>query len=151
MFPDVGLRAVVPGVERGAVLAQKESSWFGKGELFAEGQPMRLDNWILTGHDDAFRARVWSFVGGRIPRGTPPLLNLSMEEKREEFVGCGHQERSPCRRCYRNGYHHRWLSTTWGDIRARVPRLRSAQEPFRPRVIGAWQRPQTEVEGAVLV
>ena len=112
---------------------------------------MRVTSGILPEARDAFQVEVWGLLREVLMRLLVYVLEELMEEERARFVGCGPYERSGRRRCYRNGYHERLLSTVWGDVRVRVPRVRGAGEPFRPRVIEAYQRREREVEEVVVM
>jgi transposase-like protein len=69
-----------------------------------------------------------------------------MEVERDQFLGCGHYERSRHRKGYRNGYRRRYLETTYGSLRIRLPRVRESEVPFRPRTIAAYQRRSAQVD-----
>ena len=53
--------------------------------------------------------------------------HLVMEAERDLFLGCGHHERCPNRRGYRNGYEGRHLGTAYGVLRLRAPRVRGTE------------------------
>ena len=112
---------------------------------------MRVTSGILPEVRGGLQGRVLGLLWEALMAFLGRVLNELMEEERARFVGCGPYERSGRRRCYRNGYHERVLATRWGEVRVRVPRVRGAGEPFRPRVIEAYQRREREVEEVVVM
>jgi len=95
---------------------------------------------------DVFQLQAAAFIDRRIALYRRRMLEQIMEAERDQFLGCGRYERSTERRGYRNGYRRRYLQTTSGSIRLRVPRLRGAQRQWHPRTIAAYQRRTRRVD-----
>jgi len=77
------------------------------------------------------------------------LLESVMEAERDEFLACRPYERGSHRRGLRNGYESRWLETSWGSLRLRVPRVRQTVRPFRTRLFERHRRHWRDLEEAV--
>ena len=62
------------------------------------------------------------------------LLNSLVSAKADEACGAPYGERSPGRTNSRNGYRERGLLTPAGDIRVRIPKLRTGTFVFHKRI-----------------
>jgi len=112
-------------------------------QVSSEGRPVQE---MVTDRGEAIQEALWErlVVEGR---GTMErLLNRMMEAERMVFLGCAPYERTRVRRGRRNGYDGRQLDSRWGRLRLRVPKVRDAAEPFRPRALRAYQRRQRALE-----
>lgn len=77
------------------------------------------------------------------------LLETVMEHRRDQLIGCAAHQRSSARRGLRNGYYERWLDTTRGPVRLRVPRVRDCREPLDVLVLEHYGRRRPEIDGAI--
>ena len=64
------------------------------------------------------------------------LLNSSLLAQQDEHLGCGRYERMSSRNGQRNGFKHRTIRTSTGQITLDVPQVRNAQTPFTPIIPG---------------
>jgi len=88
----------------------------------------------------------WKEVEGESRRMTESLLNGLLRAERTEWLGAGHYERHPQRRGHRNGFTDRTLDSRWGPLKVRIPRVRGVAQPFRTRLLAAYQRRQRHIE-----
>lgn len=63
------------------------------------------------------------------------LAQLGLEQDQEDFLGRGRYERTPDARGSRNGYEDAGLQTAEGRVSVRIPQVRGAGEPYRPRLM----------------
>lgn len=68
--------------------------------------------------------------------GVQYLGQASLEQEQQDFLGRGHYERTEDEpRGYRNGYQPAKVNTAEGQVSFRVPQVRGADEPFRPKIL----------------
>lgn len=103
----------------------------------------------VGGAEDRGQVQAAMLVQGKVRGFAERLLNGLMEAERNRFLGCAAYERTRARSGYRNGYEDRGLDSCWGRLGLRIPRVRSAETPFRTEVIGRYRRYQGQVEEAV--
>jgi transposase-like protein len=72
--------------------------------------------------------------------GARLLLSVGMEEEITEYLGRGRYGRGGERPGYRNGHRERRVRCASGEVEVSVPRVSDTVEPFRSRLLGAWQR-----------
>jgi transposase-like protein len=75
-------------------------------------------------------------------------LNALLEAEADALCGARRYERSPERVDTRAGHYRRSLQTKAGDVRLRVPRLRSL--PFETQIIERYRRRESSVEEALV-
>lgn len=87
-----------------------------------------------------FQLQIERAIHGRIAHAHCRLMERILEAERDQHLQCQAYQRTGRRAGYRNGYRLRYLETTRGSLRIRVPRVRGCAEPFRPRALEAYQR-----------
>ena len=75
-------------------------------------------------------------------------LNGLLEAEADELCGARRYERSPERLDTRSGHYERKLETKAGEVRLKVPRLRSM--PFETEIIERYRRREASVEEALV-
>jgi transposase-like protein len=75
-------------------------------------------------------------------------LNKLLEQEASELLKAGKHERTAEREGYRSGHYERNLSTTSGDVRLKVPRLKGMT--FETAVIERYRRRESSVEEAIV-
>lgn len=79
---------------------------------------------------------------------TKKLLEVIMEQQRDEYMAVEALDEELCRSDYRNGYYLRELRSRWGLIEAlRVPRSRSGE--FYPKALVKYERVQGLVDRGI--
>ena len=74
-------------------------------------------------------------------------LNELLEREASELLKAGRHERTPEREGYRSGHYERNLTTTSGDVRLKVPRLKGMT--FETAIIERYRRRESSVEEAI--
>lgn len=72
------------------------------------------------------------------------LVNASMREEVQQYLGAEPHERVEGRRGHRNGSKPRGLRTRVGDLELSVPQVRGC-EPYHPSMFARWQRSERAV------
>lgn len=75
-------------------------------------------------------------------------LNTMLDAEADELCGARRYERTPERLDTRAGHYERTFLTKGGEVKLRVPRLRSL--PFETQIIERYQRRQSSVEEAMM-
>ena len=75
-------------------------------------------------------------------------LNRMLEEEAETLTGAGRYERTENREAYRAGHYERNLSTTSGDVKLQMPKLKGLR--FETAIIERYQRRESSVEEALI-
>jgi putative transposase len=73
------------------------------------------------------QAIFWSWMDSQVRQGTTQLIEQLLEAEMQGHVGAGWNQRTPCRRGYRNGHYRRWLRTPHGVLQVAVPRCRQGR------------------------
>lgn len=85
----------------------------------------------------------------RIVKGTvEETLNAMLDAEAEQLCGAGRYERSTKRRDYRAGSYERKLHTRAGEVKLKVPKLRTL--PFETAIIERYRRREASVEEALM-
>ena len=71
-------------------------------------------------------------------------LNTLLDHEADEFVRAGKYERTRDRKGYRSGHYERSFGTTSGEVKLRVPKLKSIQ--FETAIIERYKRRECSVE-----
>ncbi len=71
-----------------------------------------------------------------------------MPRRRNQLTQAARYERSEDRQGYRSGHYNRNLTTTSGDVRFNVPRLKGIS--FKPAIIEWYRRRESSVEEALI-
>jgi putative transposase len=86
---------------------------------------------------------------GEIVRGSvQETLNGLLDAEAERLCNAGRYERTEARKDTRAGHYERTLHTTSGEVRLKVPKLRSL--PFETSIIERYRRRETSVEEALV-
>ena len=75
-------------------------------------------------------------------------LNELLEKEAESLTGAGKYERTENREGYRAGHYERSLTTTSGDVKLQVPKLKGLK--FETAIIERYQRRESSVEEALI-
>ena len=75
-------------------------------------------------------------------------LNGLLEEEALKLTGAEKYERSECREAYRAGHYERNFSTTSGDVKLQIPKLKGLK--FETAIIERYQRRESSVEEALI-
>jgi transposase-like protein len=75
-------------------------------------------------------------------------LNALLQAEADQICGAGRYERSPERVDTRAGHYERKLETKAGEVRLKVPKLRSL--PFETAIIERYRRRESSVEEALV-
>lgn len=75
-------------------------------------------------------------------------LNALLDHEADELVNVGKYERSDDRKGYRSGHYDRSFTTTSGDVKLHVPKLKGIQ--FETAIIERYRRRECSVEEALI-
>jgi len=75
-------------------------------------------------------------------------LNSLLEQEAEELTNAGRYERTEQRKGYRSGHYVRNLTTTSGDVKLKVPKLKGIA--FETAIIERYRRRESSVEEALI-
>lgn len=75
-------------------------------------------------------------------------LNALLDYEADELVNADKYERSGDRKGYRSGHYERNISTTYGDVTLKVPKLKGIQ--FETSIIEHYRRRECSVEEALI-
>jgi putative transposase len=75
-------------------------------------------------------------------------LNALLDKEADELVNAEKYERSGERQGYRSGHYTRNLTTTAGDVKLNVPKLKGI--PFETAIIERYRRRECSVEEALI-
>jgi transposase-like protein len=75
-------------------------------------------------------------------------LNELLEKEAETLTGAGKYERTEGREGYRAGHYERNLTTTSGDVKLQIPKLKGLR--FETAIIERYQRRESSVEEALI-
>ncbi|MDO4540896.1 MAG: IS256 family transposase [Syntrophomonadaceae bacterium] len=75
-------------------------------------------------------------------------LNELLDKEAEELINAGRYERTQGRQGYRSGHYERNLTTTSGDVKLKVPKLKGVA--FETAIIERYRRRESSVEEALI-
>ena len=75
-------------------------------------------------------------------------LNELLNKEAEELTSAAKYERTEARQGYRSGHYNRKLTTTSGEVRLEVPKLKGV--PFETAIIERYRRRESSVEEALI-
>lgn len=75
-------------------------------------------------------------------------LNALLDHEADELVKAEKYERSGERQGYRSGHYSRNFSTTAGDVRLKMPKIKGV--PFETAIIERYKRRETSLEEALI-
>ena len=83
-----------------------------------------------------------------VRKSVEETLNELLDKEAEELTGAGKYERTESRQGYRSGHYSRKLTTTSGEVRLEVPKLKGVQ--FETAIIERYRRRESSVEEALI-
>ena len=99
---------------------------------------------IITLNEDAVKTELKDLVR----KSVEETLNELLDSEAEELTGAGKYERSESRKGYRSGHYTRNLTTTSGNVKLSVPKLKGV--PFETAIIERYRRRESSVEEALI-
>ena len=103
------------------------------------------------GMEEAFRideGKVREHVDHMVRQSVEQTLNSLLEVEADALCGAGRYERTDARKDTRAGSYTRKLATKAGQVKLKVPRLRSL--PFETQIIERYRRRESSVEEALI-
>lgn len=83
-----------------------------------------------------------------VRKSVEETLNELLDKEADELTGAGKYERTAARQGYRSGHYSRKLTTTSGEVRLDVPKLKGV--PFETAIIERYRRRESSVEEALI-
>ncbi len=83
-----------------------------------------------------------------VRKSVEETLNELLDSEAEELTGASKYERSESRKGYRSGHYTRNLTTTSGNVKLSVPKLKGV--PFETAIIERYRRRESSVEEALI-
>lgn len=91
---------------------------------------------------------VKSELKGLVRTSVEETLNELLNKEAEELTSAAKYERTEARQGYRSGHYNRKLTTTSGEVRLEVPKLKGV--PFETAIIERYRRRESSVEEALI-
>ncbi len=92
--------------------------------------------------------RIKDYLDGQVRQSVEDTLNALLDAEADEICGAKRYERSPDRMDTRAGHYERGLHTKAGEVKLKVPKLRSL--PFESQIIERYRRKEASVEEALI-
>ena len=83
----------------------------------------------LTSEQSNTQATFWKWIDQQVRRLAVSLTENILLLQMQAHLQADWNQRTAARRGHRNGYYSRWLTTTHGRLRIRVPSIRVYVEP----------------------
>ena len=83
-----------------------------------------------------------------VRKSVEETLNELLDKEADELTGAAKYERNETRQGYRSGHYARKLTTTSGEVRLEVPKLKGI--PFETAIIERYKRRESSVEEALI-
>lgn len=83
-----------------------------------------------------------------VKKSVEETLNELLDKEADELTGAGRYERAETRQGYRSGHYSRKLTTTAGEVKLNVPKLKGVQ--FETAIIERYRRRESTVEEALI-
>ncbi len=99
---------------------------------------------LITLNEDAVKTELKDLVR----KSVEETLNELLDNEAEELTGASKYERSESRKGYRSGHYTRNLTTTSGNVKLYVPKLKGV--PFETAIIERYRRRESSVEEALI-
>ncbi len=99
---------------------------------------------IITLNENAVKTELKDLVR----KSVEETLNELLDSEAEELTGAGKYERNESRKGYRSGHYTRNLTTTSGNAKLSVPKLKGV--PFETAIIERYRRRESSVEEALI-
>lgn len=99
---------------------------------------------IIQLNEGAIKNELKELVRGSVEE----TLNDLLEKEARELTQAARYERTEARQGYRNGHYTRNLTTTSGEVKLNMPRLKGV--PFETAIIERYRRREGSVEEALI-
>ena len=99
---------------------------------------------IITLNEDAVKTELKDLVR----KSVEETLNELLDSEAEELTGAAKYERNESRKGYRSGHYTRNLTTTSGNVKLSVPKLKGVS--FETAIIERYRRRESSVEEALI-
>ena len=99
---------------------------------------------IITLNENAVKTELKDLVR----KSVEETLNELLDSEAEELTGASKYERSESRKGYRSGHYTRNLTTTSGNVKLSMPKLKGV--PFETAIIERYRRRESSVEEALI-
>ena len=99
---------------------------------------------IIQLNESAIKDEIKELVRGSVEE----TLNDLLEKEARELTQAAKYERTEARQGYRSGHYSRNLTTTSGDVKLKMPRLKGI--PFETAIIERYRRRESSVEEALI-
>ena len=99
---------------------------------------------IITLNENAVKIEIKDLVR----KSVEETLNELLDSEAEELTGAAKYERNESRKGYRSGHYTRNLTTTSGNVKLSVPKLKGV--PFETAIIERYRRRESSVEEALI-
>lgn len=99
---------------------------------------------IIQLNESAIKDEIKELVRGSVEE----TLNDLLEKEAQELTQAAKYERTTARQGYRSGHYSRNLTTTSGDVKLKMPRLKGI--PFETAIIERYRRRESSVEEALI-
>ena len=99
---------------------------------------------IITLNEDAVKTELKDLVR----KSVEETLNELLDNEADELTGAAKYERNESRKGYRSGHYTRNLTTTSGNVKLSVPKLKGI--PFETAIIERYRRRESSVEEALI-
>ena len=99
---------------------------------------------IITLNEDAVKTELKDLVR----KSVEETLNELLDNEADELTGAAKYERNESRKGYRSGHYTRNLTTTSGNVKLSVPKLKGV--PFETAIIERYRRRESSVEEALI-
>ena len=83
-----------------------------------------------------------------VKKSVEETLNELLDKEADELTGAGRYERAETRQGYRSGHYSRKLTTTAGEVKLNIPKLKGVQ--FETAIIERYRRRESSVEEALI-
>lgn len=103
-----------------------------------------MSNNIVQLNEEMIKGEIKELVRGSVEE----TLNELLEAEAEKLTQAARYERSEARQGYRSGHYDRNLTTTSGDVKLHVPRLKGIS--FETAIIERYRRRESSVEEALI-
>lgn len=103
-----------------------------------------MSNNIIQLNQDLIHKELKELVRGSVEE----TLNALLDQEADQLINAGKYERSGDRKGYRSGHYDRNFTTTSGDVKLHVPKLKGVQ--FETAIIERYRRRECSVEEALI-
>lgn len=103
-----------------------------------------MSNQIIHLNEEAVKSELKELVRNSVEETLNELLN----KEAEELTSASKYERTEVRQGYRSGHYGRKLTTTSGEVKLNIPKLKGV--PFETAIIERYRRRESSVEEALI-